>query len=98
MTEMKNTIKEPGTVAFPFVDLTIFPAANDFLLPYLKQHGNFVNNPEEADFILALNSSNPHTVCELADLKKRFNKPIAWWSIEDPNSFETFIDQAFQAD
>jgi len=84
-------------MASPYVNSNILLSGNDFLLPFLNTCANFVDNPDEADFILALNSSEKDAAQSLKD-QRRYSKPIAWWTIEDPNWFEAFIDQARQAD
>ena len=75
----------------------IFPLGCDFLFPYLEPYGCFTSNPQEADLILAANNT---TVGFLETLReaRQYGKPIAWWTIEDPNSFGSFLDQAAQAD
>lgn len=80
-----------------WIDVRIYSINADFLLPYLQPCARFVDQPEEADFLLTMNSTEPHVVQTLADAR-RFGKPIAWWTIEDPNSLNTFLEQALQAD
>src|SRR2546421_6872832 len=75
----------------------IHPVGLDFLLPYLAPHARFVARPDEADFILAMNSLEPGAAATLADLR-RYGRPLAWWTIEDPNAFESFLAQAAAAD
>lgn len=82
---------------FPRVNARIHVPGSDFLLPYWKPFGRFVSHPSEADFILALNDFTPGAAQALSALK-RWRKPIAWWTIEDPNSFELFLPQALAAD
>ncbi len=84
-------------LALPSVSARIYAIGCDFLLPYLLPFGRFVDHAEEADFILALNDITPGAVELLAEAR-HWNKPIAWWTIEDPNSLETFLAQASQAD
>ena len=81
----------------PYVDAQIYAIGCDFLLPYLEPCGHFVEQPEEADVLLAMNSLVPGATQMLADAL-RWQKPLAWWTIEDPNAFAAFLDQAQQAD
>src|SRR3989442_352154 len=48
----------------------IHPVGLDFLLPYLAPHARFVARPDEADFILAMNSLEPGAAATLADLRR----------------------------
>jgi spore maturation protein CgeB len=81
----------------PRIGSRIFPLQCDFLLPYLEPSGCFTANPREADFVLAANSTDPGFLETLRDAR-RWGKPVAWWTIEDPNSFEMFLPQAAEAD
>src|SRR6266404_4787768 len=80
-----------------FVDVRIYPIDLEFLLPFLRQRAHFVANPEDADFILSMNSVSSDAI-ETLTRAKRWGKPIAWWTVEDPNWFEAFIEQAAHAD
>ncbi len=84
-------------LSLPYVDVKIKTIGCDFLFPYLEPHGCFTEEIEEADFVLALNNTAPGAGQMLRDAR-RFGKPLAFWTIEDPNSFETFLSQAGQAD
>ena len=77
----------------PRADAAVYATGFDFLLPYLEPFGRFVDHPDAADFILTMNSFAPGAAEALADLK-RWGKPLVWWTVEDPNSFEAFLDQA----
>lgn len=68
-----------------------------FLLPFLSPVGRFVNEPQLADLILSMNTGSPQSLNEL-EQARRHGKPLAWWTIEDPNSFATFLPQAALAD
>jgi spore maturation protein CgeB len=78
------------------VTTKIYPVGLEFLWPFLQPHGQFVTQPESADFILTMNNATPDWGQKMALLKGE--KPIAWWTLEDPNWFEAFIGQAAQAD
>ena len=83
--------------ALPSVDAKIHAIGCDFLWPYLELCGHFVEQPEAADLLLAMNSTEPTATHRLAEAR-RWHKPLAWWTIEDPNSFNDFLPQAQQAD
>jgi spore maturation protein CgeB len=78
------------------VPAKIYAVGFEFLLPYMEKHGQFVAQPEAADFILTMNNPKADWSQTMASLKG--DKPIVWWTLEDPNWFETFIHQAAQAD
>ncbi|MBI1762151.1 MAG: glycosyltransferase [Acidobacteria bacterium] len=80
-----------------FASARIYPLGGEFLGPFLTPCAHFVGHPEEADIILAFNSVAADAVVKLAEAR-HFEKPIAWWTIEDPNWFEAFITQARLAD
>lgn len=75
----------------------IFPLGCEFLLPYLEPYGCFVSDMRGCDFILASNSTEPAYADRMREAKAGGN-PVAWWTIEDPNSFEDFLPQAAEAD
>jgi spore maturation protein CgeB len=81
----------------PFVDAAVSPLGCDFLLPFLTPCARFVDDPAGADFILALNDSRPDAVARLVG-SRRWGRPLAWWTIEDPNHFDEFLPQAAVAD
>jgi len=81
----------------PSVNAKIYALGLDFLFPYLASSGRFVSQIEEADFILSMNSTELGAVQRLVEAR-RLHKPLVWWTIEDPNSFETFFEQASLAD
>jgi spore maturation protein CgeB len=81
----------------PRLAVKIHAAAADFLLPYWQPSAEFVSTPEEADLILTMNNGAPGATALIRDLR-RHGKPVVWWTIEDPNSFDTFFEQALQAD
>lgn len=81
----------------PKVAAKIYAVGFEFLLPYMQSHAEFVEQPEAADFILTMNNSMADWSETMASMR-RSNKPIAWWTVEDPNWFEAFIQQAAQAD
>lgn len=78
------------------INARVFPLGIDFLRPFLEPVIEFVSAPESADFILAMNNTTPGYSRALSDAR-RYGKPLAWWTIEDPNSFETFLPQAVEA-
>src|SRR5947207_580220 len=75
----------------------IYPLGCEFLLPYLEPYGCFTTDPGDAEFILAANNSAA-SFLETLRRARALGRPIAWWTIEDPNSFETFLEQAALAD
>jgi spore maturation protein CgeB len=75
----------------------LYPIAFDFLLPLCRPFADFVDRPEEADLLLAMNSAQPGAVRTLAEAR-HFGKPLAFWTIEDPNWFDAFVEQAAVAD
>lgn len=81
----------------PHVNAKIHAIGCEFLFPYFESFGEFVDNVEEADFILAMNNIRPDMVSMLTEAR-RSNKPLSWWTIEDPNSLTAFLNQASQAD
>lgn len=96
VTEMLPSQSKTGPDA-RFAGARIYALGCEFLMPFLEPCAQFVERPEEADLILAMNSTVPNAETELADAR-RYGKPIAWWTIEDPNWFEAFIAQARLAD
>lgn len=80
-----------------FQNVRIYALGCEFLMPFLRSCAYFVENPEEADFIFSMNNLADGATEALIEAK-RWGKPIAWWTIEDPNWFETFVPQAAQAD
>ena len=97
MNEVAPHMPSPTGPPLPYVDAKIYALGCDFLLPYLEPFGRFVEQPEEADFFLAMNSIVPGATQTLAEAR-RWHKPLAWWTIEDPNAFEMTLEQAQQAD
>ena len=75
----------------------ILPIGCEFLLPYLEPSGCFTSTPSEADLVLATNDTSAGYLRRLENARA-LGLPIAWWTIEDPNWFESFIDQAACAD
>ena len=67
------------------------------MAPFLLPHSEFVAVPEEADFALAMNNDLPDYSLLVRNVK-RANKPVVWWTIDDPNFFHQFIGQATLAD
>jgi spore maturation protein CgeB len=94
---MNSDIPTTSGITFPYVNAHIYAAGFDFLFPYMEPFGQFVTEPEDAHFVLTLNSFAPDAVEKLAEVK-RINRPLAWWTIEDPISFEAFLGQAALAD
>ncbi len=77
--------------------LRVLPLRLDFLAPFLSDLVELVSDPTDADFVLAMNSDAPDAGAALRQAR-RAAKPLAWWSIEDPNWFEAFLPQAAEAD
>ncbi|MCA1614990.1 MAG: glycosyltransferase [Acidobacteria bacterium] len=77
----------------------VFAVNLDFLRPFLAPCARFVEDAGEADFALAMNAADrpEGDARRLADARAA-GKQVAWWTIEDPNSFETFLPQAAGAD
>lgn len=79
------------------IEGNIYPLGCEFLLPFLEPYGCMTNDVQKADFILAANNTRDTFLSELKQAKT-LGKPLAWWTIEDPNWFEAFIQQAELAD
>jgi spore maturation protein CgeB len=78
---------------------SVFAVGLDFLMPFLAPHARFVESPEGADFILAMNCwERPREFTQRLTQLRRARRPLVWWTIEDPNSFEAFIPQAAASD
>jgi spore maturation protein CgeB/predicted O-methyltransferase YrrM len=75
----------------------IFPLGCEFLMPYLEPSGSITTEAREASLVLAANNTRESFLAELQEIRK-LGKPVAWWTIEDPNWFDAFIDQARLAD
>lgn len=77
----------------------VFAVNLDFLRPFLEDCARFVSDAAEADFALTMNVAG-RTAEDARGLAaaRAAGKPVAWWTIEDPNSFETFLPQAAEAD
>jgi spore maturation protein CgeB len=98
MMEHTLTATVPATTTGDGFEPTIYAIGLDFLRPFLTPHARFAERPEEADFLLAMNCWNdPHAAARLR-AARRAGKPLAWWTIEDPNSFSDFLSQAREAD
>jgi spore maturation protein CgeB len=89
---IENPIQKVG-----FVNARVYALGCEFILPFLRPCARFVENPEEADFVISMNNAAAGATESLIEAR-RWGKPIVWWTIEDPNSFEEFISQAAQAD
>jgi hypothetical protein len=76
---------------------TIYLLGCDFLLPLLEPYATITPHPREADFILAANNGGESYLQALRDVRSSA-RPVAWWTIEDPNGFETFFAEAALAD
>jgi spore maturation protein CgeB len=79
------------------IDARIFPLGCEFLLPFLEPYGCITGDVRDADLVLALNNTAPDHLNDLKEIRSA-RKPVAWWTIEDPNAFDYFLDQARQAD
>jgi spore maturation protein CgeB len=97
MDDRRSADPVASPTRWPMVDARIYSIDLEFLLPYLEPFGHFVDQPETADWLLAMNSTAPDAIERLAASRK-WNKPLAWWTIEDPNAFEIFLPHARQAD
>lgn len=94
---MNRDISTASGITFPYVNACIYAIGIEFLFPFIEPFGQFVTMPEETNFVLTMNSWEPDAVQKLAEVK-RLNKPLVWWTIEDPNTFEAFFGQAAVAD
>lgn len=94
---MKNQFIDNRNHRADFVNVRVYALGCWFLMPFLSSCAHFVENPVEADFIVSMNNLAAGATESLTEAK-RWGKPIAWWTIEDPNSFEEFISQAAHAD
>jgi hypothetical protein len=93
MSEVDLHTPAPVGPPLPYVDAKVHAIDCEFLLPYLEPFGRFVDRPEDADLLLAMNSMRPGAIQALSEAR-RCHKPLAWWTIEDPNAFESFLPQA----
>jgi spore maturation protein CgeB len=75
----------------------IYPLGCEFLMPFLEPYGNMTSDIGEAAFVLAANNTRPSFTAEIREARKS-GKPIAFWTIEDPNWFDAFLEQARLAD
>ncbi len=57
MGDVRPRVQPAGESVLPHVSAKIHALGCDFLFPYLGSSGCFVDRPEEADFILAMNNS-----------------------------------------
>ena len=94
---MNSDIPTSTEMVFPYVNARIYAVGFEFLFPFIEPFGQFVTEPEDADFVLTMNSFEPNAVQKLAEVK-RMNRPLAWWTVEDPMAFEAFFGQAALAD
>src|SRR5215471_18803183 len=76
---------------------TIYVLGCEFLLPFLEPHATVTRIPAEAQFVLAANNGNAWYLGAMRHARSS-GRPIAWWTIEDPNGFETFFEEATLAD
>ena len=81
--------------------MKIHPISFGFLQPYCAPYAAFVDDPNEADFVLSMNSAG-HEGMELIrharDVAAGTGIPLCWWTIEDPNAYLGFLPQAKLAD
>jgi spore maturation protein CgeB len=78
---------------------SIYAVGLDFLMPFLAPYARFVGSPAESDFILAMNCwERPERAARRLAVMRRAGKPLAWWTVEDPNNFDAFLSQARAAD
>lgn len=75
----------------------VYIIGSELLRPYIAHHVSMVSDVEEADFVLAMNSTDQVHTRSMAQAKY-MGKSVAWWTIEDPNWFRTFLHQAQLAD
>ena len=94
---MNKDIPTLSEIDFPYVNTRIYAVGFEFLFPFVEPFGQFVTEPEDANFVLTMNSFEPNAVQKLAEVK-RMNRPLAWWTVEDPMAFEAFFGQAALAD
>ena len=80
--------------------MTIYPYGFDFLRPYCEEAGMFVDDPAAADCVLTMNQAGGglHVVDEAREIADKYGIPLAWWTIEDPNSYRFTLPQARLAD
>ncbi|MET0625887.1 MAG: glycosyltransferase [Pyrinomonadaceae bacterium] len=77
----------------------VFAIDLDFLRPFLEPCARFVDDAAEADFALSMNvTARGEDGARRLAAARAAGRPVAWWTIEDPNSFETFLPQAAEAD
>jgi spore maturation protein CgeB len=93
MSDVDAHTPMPVGPPLPYVNARVHAIDCEFLLPYLEPFGCFVDRPEDADLLLAMNSVRPGATQALSEAR-RWHKPLAWWTIEDPNAFESFLPQA----
>lgn len=81
--------------------MRIYPHGFDFLQPYCDEAGVFVSDPGEAECILTMNQCGHDALEKVGasrDLARQHGLPLAYWTVEDPNSYAYTIHQAKLAD
>ena len=79
----------------------IHPISFDFLTPFCDEYVDWVSDPGEADFVLMMNSGGHQGMEDMKyarSLADKYDKPLCWWSIEDPNAYRGFVVQGKHAD
>jgi hypothetical protein len=69
----------------------------EFLRPFLEPYATVTAHPREARFILTANNGGAAYLGAMREARSS-GRPVAWWTIEDPNGFETFFEEATLAD
>jgi spore maturation protein CgeB len=72
-----------------------------FLQPYCAHYAEFVDDPAQADFVLAMNNGGiegEHIIWKARQAAQEHDIPFCWWTIEDPNCFHPFLRQSQLAD
>ena len=81
--------------------MKIHSIAFEFLEPFCDEYVDWVQDPGEADFILTMNSGGREGMEAMGyarSLADKYDKPLCWWTIEDPNAYAGFVAQARLAD
>ena len=79
----------------------IHAIAFGFLQPFCEEYATFVDDPGDADFILTMNSGGHEgmdAIMSARSIADKYEKPLCWWTIEDPNAYFGFVQQARLAD
>jgi len=69
----------------------------EFLRPFLEPYATITPQLHDAAFVLTANNGNPSYLTAMREARGA-GRPLAWWTVEDPNGFETFFEESTLAD